>query len=102
MKLSAILDRFDELEAKINEPAQAQVNGVDVSLEQEQGHQVFSDVADMFESVRDRGKIYFYTFLSLWFYMSRYVSSNANKYCKRNVHETPMKMTLTYITINTV
>jgi len=56
MKLSAILDRLDEIEAKINEPLQDHVNGVHLSIEKEQGDQVFSDVADVFVGVRHRGR----------------------------------------------
>jgi len=65
MKLSAILDRLDEIEAKINEPVQDHVNGVHVSIEKEQGDQVFSDVADVFVGVRHRGKTL--TFLHVCF-----------------------------------
>jgi len=52
MKLSAILDRLDEMEAKLIEPAQSHGTGLD---ERELDHNAFSDVSDMFEGARDRG-----------------------------------------------
>ncbi|WAR10037.1 CHS2-like protein [Mya arenaria] len=54
MKLSAILDRLDELEAKIVDPPGSHVTGMDFRGEKEVDNKTFSEVSDMFEGAKDR------------------------------------------------
>lgn len=55
MKLRAILDRLDELESKLVDPAPSHVTGLDLQSQSEEHHVQFSEASDMFEGARERG-----------------------------------------------
>ena len=55
IKLRAILDRLDDMEAKLMDPTQSHVTGVDLQSEQENDYVAFSETSELFEGARDRG-----------------------------------------------
>ena len=55
IKLRAILDRLDDMEAKLMDTSQSHVTGVDLPSEQENDYVAFSETSELFEGARDRG-----------------------------------------------
>ena len=57
IKLRAILDRLDDLEVKLLDHPKSHVTGISLSSDHEEDHVVFSETSDLFEGVRQRGKM---------------------------------------------
>ena len=55
IKLRAILDRLDDMEAKLMDPPRSHVTGVELPSEHDEDHVAFSETSELFEGARERG-----------------------------------------------